>query len=277
MTANTDPQLWIDLMMQLTAEYAPRLLGGILAIFLAFRLAGWAKRAIQSKLSSRNFDATLTRFFAGFARSMVLLGSALAILGIFGVETTAFAAVIGAAALAIGLAFQGTLGNFSAGIMLLVFRPFKVGDFVEVGGHVGVIAEVGIFTTEFDTPDGRHTVMPNGKIFGDTIVNMSHNANRRVDIKVGADYGADLDATKKALEKAIPNIPGALAEPEPQIFLHELGDSSVNWQVRIWARSADYWNVWQAATRATKMAMDEAGIGIPFPQMDVHVDGDARR
>ncbi len=268
-----DPKKWIDLGIQLTGTYAPRIVGGILAILLAFIVANWAKRSVTGQLGRRKFDPTLTRFFAGLTRSLILIASALAILGIFGVQTTAFAAVLGAAGLAVGLAFQGTLGNFAAGIMLLVFRPFKVGDVVEVAGHVGVVFEVGIFTTELDTPDGRHTVMPNGKIFGDTIVNMSHNETRRVDIKVGASYGADLDATRKALEAAIPNIPGALEDPPPQIFLGDLGDSSVNWQVRVWVKSADYWDAWQAATRATKMAMDEAGIGIPFPQMDVHVDG----
>lgn len=268
-----DTKKWVDLGMQLTGKYAPRIVGGILAILLAFIIANWAKRAVQGQLVRRKFDPTLTRFFAGLTRTLILLGSALAILGIFGVQTTAFAAVIGAAGLAVGLAFQGTLGNFAAGVMLLVFRPFKVGDVVDVAGHVGVVFEVGIFTTELDTPDGRHTVMPNGKIFGDTIVNMSHNATRRVDVKVGANYGADLDATRKALQAAIPNIAGALEDPPPQIFLSDLGDSSVNWQLRVWAKTEEYWDVWQAATRATKLALDEAGIGIPFPQMDVHVDG----
>ncbi len=268
-----DASKWIDLGMQLTGTYAPRIVGGILAILLAFIVANWAKRAVNGQLTRRKFDPTLTRFFAGLTRTLILIGSALAILGIFGVQTTAFAAVLGAAGLAVGLAFQGTLGNFAAGVMLLVFRPFKVGDVVEVAGHIGVVFEVGIFMTELDTPDGRHTVMPNGKIFGDTIVNLSHNDTRRVDVKVGATYGADLDATRKALEAAIPNIPGALEDPPPQIFLSDLGDSSVNWHLRVWANTADYWDVLQAATRATKMALDEAGIGIPFPQMDVHVDG----
>lgn len=262
----------LDELMVVVTPYLIRIAGAIVAIFIAFAVANWAKRAVDSALSKRNFDATLTRFFAGLARTLILIGAGLAILGIFGVETTAFAAIIGAAGLAVGLAFQGTLGNFAAGVMLLVFRPFKVGDFVEIADQKGTVEEVGIFTTSMNTPDGRHTIMPNGKIFGDVIVNMSHNENRRVDIAVGADYGADIDATIAALKKAIPNIPDALQDPPPQIFLSDLGDSSVNYKVRVWAKSEKYWDVWQQATRATKMAMDEAGIGIPFPQMDVHLD-----
>ncbi len=267
-----NPDKWMDVVMQIVAEYAPRIVGAIIAIFLAFMVANWAKRAVDKQLSKRNFDATLTRFFAGASRVLILIGAGLAILGIFGVETTAFAAVIGAAGLAVGLAFQGTLGNFAAGVMLLVFRPFKVGDFVDIAGKTGTVEEVGIFTTAMNTPDGKHTIMPNGKIFGDVIVNMSHNENRRVDIAVGADYSADIDATIAALKKALPNIPDALQDPAPQIFLSDLGDSSVNYKVRVWAKADKYWDVWQQTVRATKMAMDEAGIGIPFPQMDVHLD-----
>ena len=264
----SDPNTWRDM-----AAWGIRI-GGVLALFLvALMISRWVRNAVEAGLTRSKFDPTLTKFFANMSRYMVLLLAVLACLGVFGIETTSFAAVIGAAGLAVGLAFQGTLSNFSAGVMLLVFRPFKVGDFVGIGGEMGTVREIDLFNTAIDTTDNRRLVIPNGNIFGNTIVNVTFNSTRRVDIDVGADYGADIDATRKALEGVAANVEGALTEPAPQIFLKSLGGSSVDWQVRIWCKTQDYWDVYQRTTRATKMALDAAGIGIPFPQMDVHLDG----
>ncbi len=248
------------------------MLGVLLALFFAWVIASWTERGIRAALEKRNFDATLTRFFAKLTRYVILIGAGLGCLGVFGIQTASFAAVLAAAGFAVGLAFQGTLGNFAAGIMLLAFRPFKVGDFVEVNGETGTCEHIDLFTCEFRTVDNRKLIIPNGSVFGSTITNYTGYEIRRVDISVGAEYSADIDATRTALEKAAANIPGMIKDPAPQVFLKGLGDSSVDWQVRIWCKTGDFWDVWQATVRACKVSLDEAGIGIPFPQQDVHLD-----
>ncbi len=263
-----DPNKFIDPVI----EYGPKVIGVLLALVLALMIAGWTERVVRAALERRNFDATLTRFFAKLARYFILIAAVLGCLGVFGIQTASFAAVLAAAGFAIGLAFQGTLGNFAAGVMLLVFRPFKVGDYVEVNGETGTCEHIDLFTCEFRTLDNRKLIVPNGSVFGNTITNYAGYEMRRVDIDVGAEYSADVDATRAALEKAAARVEGRLADPPPQVFLKGLGDSSIDWQVRVWCKTPDYWDVWQATVRATKLALDEAGIGIPFPQRDVHFD-----
>ncbi|MDH3728620.1 MAG: mechanosensitive ion channel family protein [Myxococcales bacterium] len=263
----TDPSKLMEPVM----EYGPKVVGVLVALLLALMIAGWAERVVRAGLERRNFDDTLTRFFAKLTRYLILIGAVLGCLGVFGIQTASFAAVLAAAGFAIGLAFQGTLGNFAAGVMLLVFRPFKVGDFVEVNGETGVCEHIDLFTCEFRTLDNRKLIIPNGSVFGSTITNYTGHEKRRVDIDVGAEYSADIDATRAALENAFAKVEGRLDDPPPQVFLKGLGDSSVDWQVRVWCRTEDYWDVWQSSVRATKLALDEAGVGIPFPQQDVHL------
>jgi len=238
----------------------------------AWIVAGWVRHLIDRSLTRVSFDATLTKFFASASRWLVLLLAVLGCLGIFGVETTSFAAVIGAAGIALGLAFQGTLSNFAAGIMLLVFRPFKVGDVVTIAGQTGTICSIELFTSALDTFDNRRFVIPNGAIFGTVIENISHHSIRRVEVTVGVDYAADIDRTRLVLTAAAGQVPGRLEDPAPAIKLLELAASSVNWSVRVWARSSEYGDVKQATIRSVKMALDEAAIGIPYPQMKVHLD-----
>ncbi len=259
---------YIDLLI----EYGPKVIGVLLAIFVGWVIAGWLERGVRRTLERRDFDATLTRFFAKLSRYVILIGVVLGCLGVFGIQTASFAAVLAAAGFAIGLAFQGTLGNFSAGVMLLVFRPFKVGDFVEVNDDTGTCEHIDLFTCEFRTLDNKKLIIPNGAVFGSTITNYSGYETRRVDINVGAEYSADMNATRAALEKAAASVAGKLEDPAPQVFLKALGGSSVDWQVRVWCKTADFWDVWQATTQACKTSLDEAGIGIPFPQQDVHFD-----
>lgn len=253
-------------------EYGPKVLGVLLALFFAWVIASWTERGVRSALEKRNFDATLTRFFAKLGRYLILIGAVLGCLGVFGIQTASFAAVLAAAGFAVGMAFQGTLGNFAAGIMLLAFRPFKVGDFVEVNDEKGTCEHIDLFTCEFRTLDNKKLIIPNGAVFGSTITNYTGYDIRRVDIDVGAEYSADLDATRAALEQAAASIPGMLKDPAPQVFLKGLGGSSVDWQVRIWCKTGDFWDVWQATIQASKASLDQAGIGIPFPQQDVHLD-----
>jgi len=264
----------IDTLTEIGTTWGLKVIGVLVALFAARMVGNWSRRAIQRSLEKRNFDATLTRFFANSARYAILVGALIGCLGVFGIETASFAALIAAGGLAIGLAFQGTLGNFAAGVMLIIFRPFNVGDWIKVSGLTGKVEEIELFTTEMTTPDNRRLVVPNGSIFGSTIENITYHDTRRVDVPVGTDYGADVDETRKVLEAMAPKIAGILMDPPPQIFLAGLGGSSVDWQVRVWCKTSDYWDVLQVCVRDTKAALDAANIGIPFPQTDVHLDAD---
>ena len=193
-------------------NYGPKVLGVLLAIFFAWVIASWVERAVRAGLEKRDFDATLTRFFSKLARWGILIGAVLGCLGVFGIQTASFAAVLAAAGFAVGMAFQGTLGNFSAGVMLLVFRPFKVGDVVEVNGDTGTCEHIDLFTCEFRTLDNKKLIIPNGAVFGSTITNYTGYDTRRVDIDVGSEYSADLDATRAALEKFAVAVAQQVAE-----------------------------------------------------------------
>jgi len=254
-------------------DYAISVIGALVLLFAAWIAAGWFGRATSRTLAKTEMDETLTKFFGNVVKYGVLILAILACLGIFGVETTSFAAVFAAAGFAIGLAFQGTLSNFSAGVMLLTFRPFKVGDVISAAGVVGKVNEIELFTTKLDTPDNRRIIIPNSALFGSTIENITFHDTRRVDVVLGTDYSADLDQTREVLEGVLSAEEAVLPEQGTQVVLTDLGDSSINWQLRLWVKTEDYWAVKERITRAAKIALDEAGIGIPFPQMDVHLDG----
>lgn len=259
----------------LMTGYIVKIVGVLIALFIANLVAGWVGGLVSSRLTRVKFDATLTRFFGKLTRWAILVMAVLACLGVFGIETTSFAAVIGAAGLAVGLAFQGTLGNFSAGIMLLVFRPFKVGDVISAAGVVGGVQEIDLFTTTLDTPDNRRLIVPNGSLFGATIENITHHPVRRCDVPVGVAYGADIDATRAALARAAASISVQAEGRDPQIFLVGLGASSVDWQVRVWCPTARFWDAHQQTVQAIKRELDAAGIGIPYNTVDVNVAASA--
>jgi small conductance mechanosensitive channel len=260
---------------QLAAQWGLRVIGVLLAVVLSFMVAGWTRRAMLRSFEKAGFDSTLGRFFSNVVRYAILVAAVLGCLGVFGIQTTSFAAVIAAGGLAIGLAFQGTLSNFAAGVMLLVFRPFKVGDVIVVAGTVGVVQEIELFTCELTTLDNRRVIIPNSAIFGSKIENITHHPTRRVDIGVGTAYSADIDQVRGVLEAALGKVEGVMGDPAPQVFLKGFGASSIDWQLRGWCKTEDYWDVWQRIIRDTKVALDGAGIGIPFPQQDVHLDAEA--
>ena len=257
---------------QLT-QYAVSVIGALLLLLLAWIIAGWVGNLTAGGLRRGNVDETLTKFFGNFAKYTVLILAILACLGIFGVQTTSFAAVLAAAGFAIGLAFQGTLSNFAAGVMLLTFRPFKVGDVISVSGVTAKVMEMELFTTILDTPDNRRIILPNSSVFGNKIENITFHDTRRVDVSVGTDYSADLAETRKVLEAVAGADPAKLPDQDSQVYLLELGGSSINWVVRVWTKAEDYWAARERITHNVKEELDKAGIGIPFPQMDVHLDG----
>lgn len=253
------------------AKYLPSSITVIIVLIVAWILSSWARRAMRRGLERAKFDPTLGKFFSNIIRWLILTIGFLFCFSIFGINTTSFAAVLGAAGLAIGLALQGSLGHLASGVMLLVFRPFKVGDLVNVSGQLGIVNEIDLFSTSIDSPDGRRIILPNGQVFGNVIENITHHPRRRIDIPVGVAYGADIDQTRAVLELAIKSIPGVLHDPAPVVWLDSLGASSVNWILRVWAPREKFGDVRQATVRAAKVALDNAGITIPFPQMDLYI------
>ncbi len=266
-------QLTALVSMEKLTEYAVNIIGALLLLLVAWIIAGWVGGATARGLRKANVDETLAKFFSNFAKYTVLVLAILACLGIFGVQTTSFAAVLAAAGFAIGLAFQGTLSNFSAGVMLLTFRPFKVGDVISVAGVTAKVQEIELFATILDTPDNRRIIMPNSTIFGSTIENITFHDTRRVDVSVGTDYSANLAETRQVLEAVANSDPAKLPDQDSQVYLLELGASSINWVLRVWTKTEDYWAARERITNNVKEELDKAGIGIPFPQMDIHLDG----
>ncbi len=267
-TVNEDLQ-WVA---EAALDWAVKVVGVLVALVVAWLVAAAIKRRIIVVTEARNLDPTLSRFAANIARYTLLAAAVLSCLGVFGIQTASFAAVLAALGLAIGLALQGTLGNFASGAMLLIFRPFKVGDVINAAGVIGKVTELELFTTELTTADNRRLIIPNGKIFGDTIENITHHPTRRVEIPVGVSYSADLKQCREVLVKAAGAVEGVLTDPAPTAFLNDLGDSSINWKVRVWCNTADFWGVHEALVLAIKTALDGARIEIPFPQLDVHAD-----
>jgi small conductance mechanosensitive channel len=219
----------------------------------------------------RKADDTLTKFAVSFTKIALMTFVIIAAIGALGVETTSFAAVIAAAGLAIGFALQGSLANFAAGVMLLVFRPFKAGDYIEAGGTSGAVESIQIFNTILRTPDNKRVIVPNNKVTGDNIVNYSAMDTRRIDLVFGIGYGDDIKKAKETLERILGEEERILKDPAPTVAVSELGDSSVNFVVRPWVATADYWGVYFALTEKVKLTFDEQGISIPFPQRDVHL------
>ncbi len=221
------------------------------------------------------YDDMLVNFIKAILNAILMLFVIIASLNELGVDTTSLVAILGAAGLAIGLSLQGSLQNFAAGVMLLVFRPFKAGDFVEAGGAAGVVKSISIFTTIMTSGDNKEIIVPNGQIYSGTITNYSAKETRRVDMIVGIGYDADLKRAKEVLKELAAADPRILQDPAPTIAVAELADSSVNFVVRPWVKSADFWGVKFDFTEAVKLRFDQEGISIPFPQMDVHLHKDA--
>jgi small conductance mechanosensitive channel len=247
----------------------------IIAAILIFIIGKWVARIIanivEKLMAKSNVEKTLVIFSKNIIYAAAMVFVVLAALGKLGIQTTSFIAVLGAAGLAIGLALQGSLSNFAAGALIIVFRPFKVGDFIVAGGTTGTVTEIGIFTTTLSAPDNRKEIVPNAKITGDNITNFSDIENRRVDLVFGISYGDDMKKAKEVLMKVVTSDPRVLKNPAPVVAVSELGDSSVNLVCRPWVKPTDYWDVYFSIVEKGKEELEKAGITIPFPQRDVHI------
>lgn len=241
------------------------------AIFIVGRIVTkMLVKLLQKILRKGGTEEILVNFISSIANILLLLVVIVAALDQLGVDTTSLIALVGAAGLAVGLALQGSLQNFAAGVMLIVFRPFKEGDFIEAAGVAGVVEHISIFNTIMRTGDNKEIIIPNGNIYSGVITNYSARDTRRVDMVFGIGYDDDLKKAKALLEEIITSDERVLQDPAPVIAVSELADSSVNFVVRPWVKSGDYWGVMFDTTETVKLRFDEAGISIPYPQMDIH-------
>ncbi len=268
--AEKTPDL-IEKIQTMGLEYGMKVLSALLILFLGLWVAKQLKKVLINLLERSRVDVTLVSFLASLAHLALQAFVLIAALERLDVKTASFITLIGAAGLAVGLALQGSLSNFAAGVLMIIFKPLKVGEVVDAGGVLGTVREIGIFTTMIDTLDNKRAIVPNAKLTSDTIVNHSVNQTRRVDLVAGISYGDDIDKARGAIQSALKEVPGILASPAPEIVVQEMADSSVNFAVRPWCRPTDYWAVYFGATEAIKKKFDADGITIPFPQRDVHL------
>ncbi|MDX9821175.1 MAG: mechanosensitive ion channel [Syntrophales bacterium] len=251
--------------------YGLKVIAAVAILLIGWIAAKGIRKIIRRMLQRAQVDETLVSFVSSVVYVGIIAFVVIAALGQVGVQTASFVVVLGSAGLAVGLALQGSLANFAAGVLMIIFRPFKVGDYIEGGGVAGVVEEIGIFTTEMKSPDNRKIIVPNGKITGDNIVNYTAKEIRRVDIVAGVSYKDDLEKVRNVLADILAKDDRILKDPAPTIGVLELADSSVNFAVRPWVKTADYWNVFFETQESIKKRFDSEGICIPFPQRDVHI------
>jgi small conductance mechanosensitive channel len=261
----------VETVETLAVNYGMKALGALVILVLGLWVAKQIKKMVVKLMHRSKVDPTLISFVASLAHVTMQVFVIIAALEKLDVKTTSFVAILGAAGLAVGLALQGSLANFAAGVLMIIFKPFKVGEVVEAGGVLGTVREIGIFTTVIDTLDNRKTIVPNGKLTSDNITNYSANNTRRVDLVAGISYGDDIDKARTAIQVALAEVPGILETPAPDILVSAMADSSVNFSVRPWCKPADYWGVYFGVTEAIKKRFDAENITIPFPQRDVHL------
>jgi small conductance mechanosensitive channel len=254
------------LTLEFLASAAGSVIGAIFILVLGWIVSKWLQHRVQNiGKNNKHLDDMLFDFLASIVRYVVLGFTALFVLNTFGVQTTSVVAVIGAAGLAIGLALQGTLSNVAAGVMLILFRPIQVGDFVEVAGKMGTVKQINLNFTELADLSNVHVIVPNSEVWGNIITNYSVNKTRRAEWHFGVGYGANLKTAEEVIRSTIMSDPRAMAEPEPFIQVNNLGDSSVDFLVRVWCTAGDYFGFKADMTRRVKEALDEAGVDIPFP------------
>ncbi|WP_434358547.1 small-conductance mechanosensitive channel MscS [Parasalinivibrio latis] len=265
-------QHWLASNQDLIIQYGVNVISAILILIIGNFVVKAIAGSVAKVLRKKQMDNAVVEFIHALVRYLLFVIVIIAALSRIGVQTASVVAVIGAAGLAVGLALQGSLSNFAAGVLIVGFRPFKSGDYVEVGGVAGSVESIQIFSTVLKTPDNKMVVVPNGSVIGGPITNYSRHDTRRIDFVIGVSYNADLQKTKAVLERVCAADERVLKDPETTVGVVALADSSVNFVVRPWVRTADYWAVYFDLMQAIKEELDKEGIEIPFPQMDVHLN-----
>ncbi len=252
-------------------QYGIKILGAVVIFIVGKFFANLITKFLRNIMKKAKVEATLATFLGDLTYIGLMVLVVLASLSTLGIKMTSFVAIVGAATLAIGLALQNNLSNIGAGVVLMLFRPFKIGDFVDVGGVSGVVEKITLFNTELKTPDNKAIIVPNSNILGNNIINYSAKDTRRIDLTIGIGYNDNIKLAKETLYEILSSDSRILKEPAPIVAVSELADSSVNFAVRPWVKSSDYWDVYFDLLEKIKLTFDEKGIGIPYPQMDIHV------
>ncbi len=255
----------------LIMTYGPKLIGAIITLIVGLWVIKIIQRAVKRNFEKRDVDVSLRGFLNSMIGILLKIMLLISVVGMVGVEMTSFIAILGAAGLAVGLALSGTLQNFAGGVMILIFKPFKVGDFIDAQGHTGIVNEIQIFNTILKTPDNKTIIIPNGGLSNSSMTNFSTEPRRRVDFVFGIAYGDDVDKAKKVILNLINEDERILKDPEPFVAVSELADSSVNLVVRVWAEATNYWGIYFDLQEKVYKTFDKEGLNIPFPQMDVHL------
>lgn len=265
---------YLEALYNLLIEYSPKVLTALAILVIGLFIIGFIIKVTKKVMAKRGVDETLQKFLANLLNWTLKILLFVSVAAKLGIETTSFAAVIAAAGLAIGLALQGSLSNFAGGALIMIFKPFKVGDLIEAQGELGVVKEIQIFTTQINTPTNKLVIIPNGALSNGNITNYSAEGKLRVDLTMGVSYDSDIKETKEVLMNVLKSNPKVLKNPEPTVNVSELADSSVNFAVRPWSNVADYWDVYFGITEECKLALDKAGIEIPFPhQVEIRKQG----
>ena len=265
---------YIEHIWSLILEFSPKIITALVILIVGLFIIGLLMKMTKKVMRKRGVDETLQKFLSnllGWAFKILLF---IVVISKLGIETTSFAAILAAAGLAVGLALQGSLSNFAGGVLIIIFKPIKIGDLIEAQGELGVVKEIEIFTTKLVSPTNKEVIIPNGALSNGNITNYSTEGHLRVDLTIGASYDADIKQTKAVLMNVLTSNPQVLQDPEPTVNVSELADSSVNFAVRPWCTVADYWDVYFGITEQCKEALDTAGIEIPYPhQVEIHKEG----
>jgi small conductance mechanosensitive channel len=264
-------QGFLDWLIQQALHWSPKLISALLVLIIGFWIAGLTTRGILKIMKRRKVDVSLQGFLKSLLSVLLKALVLISVAGMVGIETTSFIAILGAAGLAVGLALQGSLSNFAGGVLILIFKPYKVGDWIEAQGHAGTVDSIQIFNTVMKSPDNKTIIIPNGPMAGGSIVNYSAEEKRRVDMVFGCGYSDDVLKVEALLKSMVDADARVFKDPAPAILLSELADSSVNFTLRLWCNKADYWGIYFDFHKNVKLEFDKNGISIPFPQRDVHV------
>jgi len=264
-------QQWYSDNSAVIVNYAIAFVVAILIYWVGSKLAKLVSKVIGKMMTKRDLDTIVVSFIENIIYGLLMVVVIIAALGQIGIQTASFIAVIGAAGLAVGLALQGSLSNFASGVLIIAFRPFKAGDFIEAGGVAGIVEEIKLFSTFIRSGDNKQIIIPNSGVVGSAITNYSTKPTRRIDLVIGVSYDADIKLAKKVLTEIVEAHESVLKDPSPVVAVAELADNSVNFVVRPWVNSADYWPTHFDLLETIKIRLDEEKIGIPYPQMDVHI------